>query len=130
MGLLRKLFPPERQRVMRVATPRNAVARDATTIMQQRGWRRTGDTYEGPFATPYGTWHGRITAAGDIFRCAIKDPPIDAINRHPKRACFSQDSKGWWRVNLAINPIDGDVNSIIVYVERVLIESLRLSGKT
>jgi len=119
------------RKVMRVPMPPGAIRPDESSLLQQRGWRRSGKHYAGPFATPFGTWHGRIEAAGDVFRCYIKDPPIDVVARHHKWACFSRDStQGWWRINLAVSPIDHDVSAVLLYVERLLIESHRLAGRT
>ena len=98
--------------------------------MQHNGWRRTGNSYSGPFATPYGTWLGRVENAGDLLRCYIKDPPTDIVSRHEKWPCFARDTPdGWWQIHLAVSPIDHDVSSVILYVERVLIESHRRAGK-
>jgi len=119
------------RKVMLVSIPAGAVRRDETSLAQQRGWRRRGKHYAGPFATPHGTWLGRVEAAGDVFRCYVKDPPIDIVSRHEKWPCFSRDTPdGWWRINLAVSPVDRDVSAVILYVERLLIESHRRAGKT
>jgi len=127
--LLRDAFGPH-AKVMRVPMPRGAISHDDSSLLQQRGWRRNGKEYSGPFATPFGTFQGRIEAAGDVFRCYIKNPPMDEVNRHPKWPCFSRaDDATWWRINIAVIPIDHDVNAVVLYVERLLIEAHRLAGK-
>jgi hypothetical protein len=118
------------RKVMRVGMPSGAIRHDNTSIQQQRGWRRTGKRYTGPFATPYGTWLGRVENAGDILRCYIRNPPTDVVSLHEKWSCFARESAdGWWRIHLAVSPVDHDVSSVILYVERVLIESHRRAGK-
>ena len=113
-----------------VPTPAGAVKRDATSLLQQRGWRQTRNLYSGPYATAYGVWLGLIEHAGDCFRVLIKNPPVDIVKAHPKWTCFSRDQHGWWRVDLAVNPVDGDVNAVIHYVERLLTESFKRAGKS
>jgi len=120
--------PPK---VRKVSTPAGAVRRNNTSLFQQRGWQRRGKSYSGPFATKFGTWSGKIEDAGSGFlRVFIKDPPMAAVDKHPKRPCFYCDQHGWWRINLATPPVDGDVNAVIHYVERVLTESFQRAGKS
>ena len=125
-----------RPKVTLVPMPAGAITTSTASVLEQRGWRQQGDTYSGPYATPYGTWHGHLQAvpgyaAAPYFRCYIYNPPIDILAYHPKLPCFSNPgSDGWWRVNLATCPIDGDPSAIVLHVERVLIEAHRLAGKT
>jgi hypothetical protein len=114
----------------RIALPAGAVTPDNTGILQQRGWQRKGATYCGPFATPYGTWHGQLEPAGDYFRCYIKNPPMQVIARHPKAPCFHNYSGDWWRINLQRSPVDGDPAAVIVHVERLITEAHRLAART
>lgn len=107
--------------------PVGTVARDKTSILQQRGWKlEDKNTFTGPYATPYGTWHGWVHRAGDRSRVMIHNPPMEVINKHPKRGCFHPAENGWWAINLHTEPVDGDVSSIITYVEQVIRESFRL----
>ena len=118
-------------RMTRAPIPAGAVMPDATSVLQQRGWKQSGNEYHGPFATPFGTWHGRLEAAGDTFRCYIKNPPMDIIGLHPKWPCFSQTSTHhWWRINLQRSPVDRDPSAIVLHIERILTEAHRLAGKT
>lgn len=120
-----------RAKVAVVPLPRGAIAPSNLSVLEQRGWRRSGNTYSGPYATPYGTWHGHLEDAGGYFRCYIHKPPIHALAYHPKLPCFSDaGSGGWWRVNLAMSPIDGDPNAIVLHVERFLTEAHRRAGIT
>jgi|GEM_PF-4156659 len=109
----------------------HVVARDTTSLLQQRGWRQKGkNTWVGPYATAQGTWDGYIERAGDRTRVFIKNPPMGKIALHPKSICFHTANDGWVQVNLHQEPIDGDVNSIIQYIERVLIECHKLAGRS
>lgn len=128
MGILTKCLAAVfgQPNVVLVRMPRAAVSRDNSSVLQQRGWRQSKRTYAGPYATPHGTWHGRIEPAGDVLRCYIKDPPTDVVSRHEKWPCFAPDTPdGWWRIHLAVNPINNDPNAVILYVERILVESFR-----
>lgn len=111
----------------KVATPPNAVARDDKSLMQKRGWVQKGNSFNGPYATRFGTWHGSIVRAGDRTRVQIKNPPMQFIDRHPKRACFHGGYGGWWTINLHTEPCDGSVDAIVAYVERVLIEAKKIT---
>lgn len=99
------------------------VRRDSTPLAQQRGWKRSGNTWNGSYATSFGTWDGKIEKRGDIFDVFIKKPPTQVQN-HSKWACFSRRKYGWWLIHLHNNPADGDVSAIILYVERLLTEAL------
>jgi hypothetical protein len=102
-----------------------AITPDATSVLQQRGWQRKGGSYYGPFATPYGTWHGQLEPAGGRFRCYIKNPPMHALAGHPKRPCFSNFSGDWWSINLAVSPVDSDPAAIILHIERLITNAFR-----
>ena len=131
MGILKRLFTPRRPpKVTKVPTPPDAVPRDPASLLQKRGWGRTGnDHYAGHFATRFGTWPGRIERAGDTFRVFIKNPP-DVVAKHPKWACFSRQHNGWWKINIYTNPVDRDPNAVAYYIERVLAEAFKMAGKT
>ena len=77
--------PAHRQRsvvkgvtVHTVTSPSNVIRHDVkhvrpdtTPLIEQRGWRRRGNTWAGSYATRYGTWPGRIERRGDIFHVFI-----------------------------------------------------------
>jgi hypothetical protein len=112
--------------VTRIATPRGTVVRSSSPLMQQRGWQQTRTGAEGPFATRYGTWPGRIENAGDTLRVSMRDPP-PSLRNHPKWPCFHKHGNaGWYRIHLATNPVDGDPNAVIRYVEQIITESFKL----
>lgn len=99
------------------------VARPGLDLLKQRGWTVSGNTFEGPYVGPRGTYRGHITRAGDVWRVLILNPPAAKMQNHPKRACFHPEGQGWLRIHLHTPPKDNDVNSIILYVEKVLRES-------
>jgi hypothetical protein len=116
-------------KVARVATPHGAVVRNTESIMQQRGWQAHGKGFSGPYATPLGTWAGHIVKEADRFRVYIKNPPMHLIEKHPTRACFHDGKGGWWSIHLHTEPVDGDINSVIAYIERVLREAATMSRR-
>jgi hypothetical protein len=95
--------------------------------MDQRGWKQTrAGTFAGPYATRHGTWPGEIEHAGDTLRVFIRNPPA-CIRNHPKWVCFHKhDDYGWFRIHLAVSPVDRDANAVIRYVERLITESFKL----
>lgn len=102
------------------------VRRNTTPVAEQRGWKRSRNTWHGSYATSFGTWDGKIEKRGDVFNVLIKRPPTQ-IQNHPKWQCFSKRQRGWFDIHLHDNPVDGDVSAIIIYVERLLTEALKNS---
>ena len=120
------LFSRRSANVTPIAAPRGAVPRSTATLMDQRGWTKTWRAWNGPFATRYGTWPGRVEDAGGTLRVFIRNPPT-GMQHHPKWPCFHKhDERGWWRIHLHTSPVDGDPNAVIRYVEQILTESFKL----
>jgi hypothetical protein len=93
--------------------------------LEKKGW----GAWSGPYATSYGTWPGKIEdAGGRTLRVFIHNPPA-CLQSHPKWGCFhNHDANGWWRIHLHHQPIDGDPNAVIRYVEQLIVESFRHKG--
>lgn len=137
MNLFQQLFGGAPSKVVRHPNPKvvrhnrqghssgKLVTRDSTPLAVRRGWRQRGQSWTGSYATLAGTFPGSIERRGDRFVVHIKNPPDD-MRSHPKWACFSRRSKGWWNINMNTNPVDKDVSAIILYVERILAEALNL----
>lgn len=119
----------ERKPIVKVVTSSvfnsKAIKPDNTPLHVKRGWTKKGNMYQGYYRTIYGAWRGGIEKRGDKFKVLIYKPPIKQIKRHPRWPCFHEERGGKWRIELAINPRDGDVGAIIFYVERLIIESFR-----
>lgn len=110
----------------RYASKRNLVPRTTVSIRTQRGWTSYAQGWRGPYATLYGTWKGEIERTGGILRPFIRYPP-DQLRRHPKWPCFHEDRRpGWWRIHLHTQPCDGSIDSVILYIERLLTEAFDL----
>ena len=120
----------ERKAVVKVRPLRRfnqkTVMPDNTPLHVKRGWSEKGNVYQGYYRTKHGAWRGRIERRGDKFRVLIYNPPKEQIKKHSRWACFHADKGDWWRIDLAVNPKDGDVGAIIFYVERVINESFTL----
>ena len=118
-----------RKKTLVIAAPKGAVKRSTATLMDQRGWTALRDRagWAGPYATPQGTWPGTIEKVGGTdLRVFIKNPP-ETLRRHHKWACFHQHgSDGWYTVHLATNPIDGDPNAVIHYLEALIVAAHKL----
>jgi hypothetical protein len=100
-----------------------AVKPDNTPLRVRRGWSTRGSIYQGYYRTKYGAWRGEIRRRGDKFNVYIFKPPKEQLQKLPRWHCFHQEGSDKWRINLAVNPKDGDVSAIIFYVERLVIES-------
>ena len=104
----------------------NTVKPDNTPLQLKRGWTRRGNLYQGFYRTRHGAWQGLIERRGDKFKVQIFKPPTEQIRKHPRWPCFHEETGGRWRIDLAVNPKDGDVGAIIFYVEKVIVDSFRL----
>jgi hypothetical protein len=122
--------PPVPPVKVALAPPRtlthNTVKPDNTPLHLKRGWTRRGNFYQGFYRTKYGAWQGVIGRRGDKFKVYIFSPPTEQISKHPRWPCFHEEAGGRWRIDLAVNPHDGDVGAIIFYVEKVIVDSFRL----
>jgi hypothetical protein len=96
-----------------------------TPLYIKRGWSKTGNEFSGYYRTRFGAWKGLIIRRGDVFHVYIFNPPIDEIKKHSRWPCFHDKGKGKWSIHLAMNPMDGDANAIIICVENLLVESFR-----
>ena len=128
MGLFTNLTKKfQKKPVVRVITPQQPKPRivqpDNTPLYVKRGWAKNGNTYHGYYRTRYGAFRGEITRRGDKFNVYIFKPPVEQIKKHSRWPCFHQGGNGKWQIVLARNPNDGDVSAIIIYVERIIIES-------
>ena len=116
----------KRVTVHSVTAPANVVRHDVkhvrpdtTPLIEKRGWKRRDNIWTGDFATRYGTWPGRIERRGDIFNVLIKHPP-PVVEHSGRIQCFADQGGGWWSIHLHDNPVDGDPNAVVDYVERLL----------
>jgi hypothetical protein len=128
MGLFTNLTKKfQKKPVVRVITPQQPKPRivqpDNTPLYVKRGWAKNGNTYHGYYRTRYGAFRGEITRRGDKFIVYIFKPPVEQIKKHSRWPCFHQEKNDKWRIALARNPNDGDISAIIIYVERIIIES-------
>lgn len=131
MGLFDRLFGSDTSTTRAPVARGSAgmVERDNTPLWLARGWRRSGETYTGPYAVKgLGTWPGSIQRRGDTFLVLIHDPPQE-MRRHPKWGCVHPHSGGWQYIHLAVPPADRDVSSVIYFVEKMLADSFAIAGK-
>ena len=128
MGIL-NIFRKKRKHIesyplLRPMNPKIVEPEDIPLYVQ-RNWVQKGNTYEGYYRTRFGAWRGEIERRGDIFTVFIFDPPLDQLKKHPRWPCFHHHTNGKWNLDLYKNPKAGDVDSVIFYVEGVIIESFR-----
>ena len=106
-----------------MSAPRGAIRPDNIGLADQRGWRKKGTGYAGPYAPgKFGTWHGRIERIGDTFRVLIYRPPV-ALRSHPKWHCMHDAGSDWWSIHLNTVPADHSIDAIISYVEKIMVEA-------
>lgn len=132
LGLLEWLLTPENTNIVKV--PKNADPRmvpfDTRPLSSKRGWQKNGRTFAGYYRTKHGAWAGEITIRGDKFDVFISDAPIEQLQRHSRWKCFYKKRNGKhldYGIHLSLNPKDGQVDAIIFYVEKILIESFEMA---
>lgn len=100
---------------------------DNTPLHMKRGWEHVSrNRYIGYFRCRYGASRGEITRRGNRFFVYIWDPPPE-VNGHDKWICFYHVTGSKYKIDLAQQPAGRDLDSIIFYVERILIESFELA---
>ena len=114
---LRNLF----NRALRGHGPAIPVERRQLPYWQERGWRRSGNTYTGAYQTRYGTFSGEIVEhrASDIE--FYLHQPSDAIRSCSHWACFQDRGSGWYLVHMGKRP--HDVSSGIMTIERLITQA-------
>lgn len=98
---------------------------------QEKGWaiqHNTGqDIYRGYYivkdwnSNQSRSYPGRIDVSRRNIQSFIANPPA-AIRSHPKGACFSLISEGWFQIHWHRSP--HNVDDAILYIERILDEVL------
>lgn len=134
MGFLSKLLapPPPKVIVHKPVAKRShngqchrVIKPDVTPLSVKRGWKKSGNTWTGSYATYRGTWRGKITRRGDVIDVFIKQPPPD-VRGHKRFICFHKHKAGWWKIHLHTQPVNpNDFDSVIAYVEQLLTQSLK-----
>lgn len=130
----RVMPPPARQTVQSWAPPVGGPVLPRVMVLskspqcpqiqywQQQGWRRVDDClFLGYLKTPAGRCHGVIKwRSPRDFGVYVHDVPQELL-RGPHGACFAMVKPGKFRVHFAVTP--RDVNSIIIYLETLLLEA-------
>lgn len=96
------------------------VPRQEQAYWEQRGWQKSGKSYEGYYRTRFGSWRGKaeVSWSGKI-NLFIHNAP-KALERHHKWECFLWRPGGWRFIhNFGIS----DLSSGILEVERLIAES-------
>jgi len=96
------------------------VGPSSTPYHVERGWTQKGRTYKGHFRTRFGAWPGKIVDYGGFHEVFIFKPPMKQIRNDPYHICFYRLSKDTYRINLALQPSDNEVSSIVLKVEAYL----------
>lgn len=124
------MFGLLRTKMTRTAKPTGAVEACINALMQERGWTKTSRGWAGPIKTAYGQWPGIVELAGDRIKAYIRYLPAEL--RQPRHGVgFHEQASGWFRIELAVSPLDSDPNAVISYVERVIVSAGQtLSGAT
>ncbi len=92
---------------------------------EKLGWERTGDTYQGYYRTPFGSFQGYIVQQGKVFCVYIFNPPAEA-KKHPKWSCFVHTGNGWFWVNQ--KRFAKDVDGAIMAVQRIIEDSFKIAS--
>lgn len=102
------------------------VQRQQIPYWQQRGWRRSGDTYSGTYQTRHGSFIGIVEdrGFGDI-RFYLSDPP-DQVRRSCHWACFQPRRSKGYQVHMSTRP--ADISSGILTIERLVTDAFEGRG--
>jgi hypothetical protein len=114
---LRQLFA----RVVRGHAPAIPVERRQVPYWQERGWKLTGNNYEGVYQTPYAAFQGYIEQGRSGHIELYLYNPSDEIKTHSHWTCFQHRSNDWYLVHMARQPTD--VSSGIITIERLITEA-------
>lgn len=89
----------------------------------EKGWRKSGRTYQGYYRCRLGAFRGEIEERPDGYRFYILDPPLQ-VTQGSHGPCFTYGgSMGRYHIHFAIN--SQNLDSGIMAVERILFESLK-----
>jgi hypothetical protein len=126
MTLFSKFFNKQRSKVGHISIGKHnfphVVGFDNTPIWQKRGWKKKDKTFTGYYRTKYYAAKGEVIKKGDKFKVYIFHPPAE-LKKHPKWHCFHERGKNKYEINLYYQPKDGKIDSIILYVERLIYQS-------
>lgn len=103
-----------------------SVKLDNSSLSAKRGWSQSGNSFRGYYRTKYGAWKGHIRRRGDKFDVFITNPPEEQMENHSRWICFHKAKGKDYKIDLSLNPKDKSVDSIIFYVERLIIESFEM----
>ena len=96
------------------------VVRRERPYWQERGWVRHGDTYEGAYQTPRGSFRGLIEVRGAGYvQFYLRDVP-PALPQSSHWACFQPRGDKGFLVHMSTRPTD--ISSGILTIERLLTE--------
>ncbi|MHA2069251.1 MAG: hypothetical protein ACXABY_33240 [Candidatus Thorarchaeota archaeon] len=128
MGLLREYFKRQKNHGHLIkannpnVAPMKVISLDNTPVWEKRGWKQEGNSFRGYYRTQYQACKGEIIRRGDIFEVFICDPPSELRN-HSRWICFRETIGKKYRISLSLQPRDMQIDSIILYVERLIYES-------
>jgi hypothetical protein len=108
-------------RLVRGHGPLIAVERRQIPYWQERGWTRSGDTYNGAYRTPYAAFYGYIEEHLGGHIDFFLYSPSDEIGRCSHWACFQHRGNDWYLVHMGKEA--RDVSSGIMTIERLITEA-------
>jgi hypothetical protein len=114
------MFGLFKTKVTRHANPPEAMKPRTSALMQERGWTKTSRGWAGPIKTSYGQWPGIVELAGDQVKAYIRYLPAE-LRQHAQGIGFQQQASGWFRIELALSPVDPD--AVICYIERMIVRA-------
>jgi hypothetical protein len=116
-GSLRDLI----SRAVRGHGPAVPVQRQQIPYWQERGWKQTGNTYNGSYQTRYGAFWGEVRQHSGTDLEFFLYQPSEAIRGHSHWACFIDRGNDWYLVHMGRRP--RDVSSGIMTIERLITEA-------
>jgi len=100
---------------------RKLVEPDARPLWKRLGLSHHGMTWSGDIRGHRGGCTCLIEKRGDLFRVWVRYPPRGAF-KHWHAGCLRAEKNGWYSVHIAKQPRNGDVNAVIIYLQRWISE--------
>ena len=92
-----------------IVRPRLRVQRPRLSYLEERGWVKLGDVYNGFYKTRYGRWPGTIQCRNGNMYFYIYKPPSQ-LRKSQHWSCFSHVGDNWWWIHFrhkCNNPSNG-----------------------
>jgi hypothetical protein len=85
--------------------------------LEERGWQKNGNGYEGYYTTKKGSWRGKLKQIAGQWDFYILDPPKELL-KGEHQACFKHVGNNLWWIHWSKKP--GTASEGILNIERLI----------